>query len=260
MKRKKEYKEEIVSRYKRGETMEEISKDFPVCRRTIGRWLNHWNVDKRTLSRAVHLSRMNDCSLNRKQISVIEGELLGDGSLQKYKNRQHGDYYFILNSTVLGHCLLLKSELPDGLSCEKTPYEVGRKIRDSPIWSFKTRSCPDFTKLRERWYESGKKEVPKSLSLNKTSLYHWYIGDGSIRKKSNKPYYIFFSTDGFTKKSIKLLSEKLTNLGYETRIWQSSNPKTGCGLRIFLLREASIKFLNNITNKIPEYDYKWKIN
>ena len=77
---------------------------------------------------------------------------MGDSCLQKYKNRKHIDFYFVLNNIIKGHCVNVKISLPTGLFNDNTPYTLKREAcKLGVIYELKSRSDPYLTKQRKRW-------------------------------------------------------------------------------------------------------------
>lgn len=260
-----EQKRKILGRYQRGESMNSIAQKCSVCGRTIGRWLDIWNEKKRTRAEQIHLAKTNTFQFTNHHIEVLEGELLGDGSLIKYPHRPLADYCFALNNTVKNHCLLVKEELPGPLFATGSPWYATKhgQWAKQGQWVLKSRSHPSLTELEDIWYRDRIKVVPESLTLTRTVLYFWYIGDGGLVARSNIKRggvpYIRFATDGFSESDVNLLLKKLKEMGYDSTLNKCSSPKKGAGLRIALTADSTRKFVDEIKNPIPEYEYKWRL-
>ena len=73
----------------------------------------------------------------------------------------------------------------------------------------RTRNYQPFTHQRSRWYPNGIKCIPEDIKLDPLSLAHWYWGDGAT---SNNGYRMVFHTDGFQKKDVYFLRDRLNAL------------------------------------------------
>ena len=121
--------------------------------------------------------------LSARQLTILEGSLLGDGFLAR-KKQAHNACFGVLRSSK-------------DLAYLKWQYRVFKsfcrsKFRVEDVWDertgkaygrarFRTRSLPPFTDEWERWYSSGRKVIPTDLSLTPLSLAVWFADDGSVR-------------------------------------------------------------------------------
>lgn len=73
-----------------------------------------------------------------------------------------------------------------------------------------------FKDLHNKWYENGKKIVPKDLELNPITILVWFLDDGCICKKSKTNLVVKFSTDGFNESNVLFLRKILQDYINET--------------------------------------------
>ncbi|MCS1350364.1 hypothetical protein [Mechercharimyces sp. CAU 1602] len=69
-----------------------------------------------------------------------------------------------------------------------------------------------FSELEEKWYRmrddgTHYKKVPNDLKLTRTSLLHWYIGDGYLVHLRGDPVRVQFCTDRYTDDEIMFLRD-----------------------------------------------------
>lgn len=245
--------DEIVERYvTRQESLKTIAARYGTTPSPIKR---------RLLEAGVEL-RPREYSFSEDQISILEGELLGDGCIY----RRHGNAcHFRLESSVRTHPSYVRDQLPNGVFPNNHPYSVERSTEwgDAIHWILHSRGQKLFDELHEHWYEKyddcNRKIVPDRLELNEISLYHWYIGDGCLSKRRNGSYRIHLSTHGFPDESVHRLQTQLESMGYDNYTSQASHVKTGSGLAIFVSRASSRRLLPRLSarNTIDEYEYKF---
>lgn len=247
------HKEAVKRWYRSRESSAKIAGRIGVHQETVLKWLKRMRVKIRGRSEATHLSRTSTFHWTKKQLEVLEGELLGDGCLQKYVSRPLGNYYFIMCTSSRGHALYLKGVLPKGLFADNSPW-----LSKDGYWNLKSRSAPKLTELRKKWYLEGRKVVPRDLELTPTVCYYWYVGDGCL-EKSWGAYRIRFSTEGFDEESIQRVRRRLAEKGFRARVWSAGmSIKDGAGLRVFLSTKDTSQFLKWIGKpKIQDYGHKW---
>lgn len=185
--------------------------------------------------------------LTREGLDIIEGELLGDGTLEKASanasfshstaNWAYSDFLFnsLINSDVFVK------------SVEFLPPRNNGK----PQKRIRTTSNITFTKIRNIWYPNGIKVVPDGLTLNKVKCLHWYLGDGYTDGK-----VVMFSTCGFKMSEVEFLAGLLTNLGFKSYC----KKRSGGYYIIYICRQDSVKFLEWLGPcPVAGYEHKWRI-
>jgi hypothetical protein len=182
-------------------------------------------------------------------VEIIEGELLGDGSLEATPTSGNSGF---VHSTANFHYsiyleqALLKSDI--SVSSETLPP---RKINGKMQRRIRTPSNQSFRQMLLDWYPLGIKIVPEKLILTKTKCLHWYLGDGYVGGKNSR-----FSTCGFTWGEVHRLAEMLGKLGFKTSVDRHSG-----GYPVLrLLTAASRDFLDWIGPcPVIGYEHRWNL-
>ena len=201
-------------------------------------------------SEANHLRQANHYNLSQEATEWINGELLGDGSLDsqsKYSARfrygsKYPEYIEYIRDT-------LKS-----FGMEQAGKILTQKDKRYGSFSYKYNSLSyvELLPLYKQWYPEGKKIVPKDIVLTPLVCRQWYIGDGSLIKRKtrkDKPY-IVLCTCGFSVEDVNQLIKKINNLRIEAKRYS--------GNTIHISTYFVKKFLNYIGQpKVKCYQYKW---
>lgn len=163
---------------------------------------NYWpDIDKPTTKKEAVASLP---PLNEKQISVLVGSLLGDGSIGTPR-------------TSGTKCKMRKSQI----SCRAEYLEWHGEIfgnyskrltynRAGKVCTFSTIHHQQFSDYRKIWYPLGKKIVPTEVELTPISVAVWYCDDGHLSKKSRT---IYLSTNCFSENEVDDLCGKLLRMG-----------------------------------------------
>lgn len=225
----------------------QIAKEYKYGIATIRRWLIKFDISRRTKSEAIHLAEANDCNITPKLLEIINGQLLGDANLCAYTQysacfrwgQKHNEYIQYIKGTF-ANCGI------DG--------GIIRKNKDRNNYRFQTCSYPEFYPLREKWYPSGKKIVPRDIELTRDTCLHWYLGDGGINNKKNRRSFITLATCCFPEKDVEFLVEKLKDLGFNAARQLYKNK-----IIIYISTYSTEDFLNYIGKKCPVecYNYRW---
>jgi len=189
-------------------------------------------------------------------IEWIDGFSLGDGYISKnnyfswcLKHKEFSDYM----------ANIFRPLLPVTRSYTTKEYKytnINRTIRPKKLFMGSTKSHPDIMIQRRRWYPDGKKIVPKDVNLTSKSVLLWYLGDGLLIKLT-KSVCIELCTDGFSKKCIDLLAEKLNKLDIFSSI--KKNKKNQYRIIINLNSIRRFFCLIGWESPIKCYDYKFNI-
>ena len=199
-----------------------------------------------------------DIPLTKEFLSILNGELLGDGSLRcewgfqgRYKHdNKHKSYIVWLRNEFK------KSKLPVGKIYERLHSGAFSK-RKVITYSFYSGSTKQFGDLYRKWYPNGKKIIPNDLKLNKLMLRHWYLGDGTLvktsgRNKNNKCIKIY--TDAFLKSDILRMIKQIRNLVGVSPTYQKSRNN------IFIKNDEVKKFLDFLgRSPVKCYQYKFEL-
>jgi recombination protein RecA len=193
----------------------------------------------------------NNCEPTPRQIEVIYGSMLGDGSISNgIKNKKPCQSIFEVK-----HCdkqkdyvewkyMELKSLCPTGTKKVKN----GERIQ----WRIRTFHHPFFTRLRKLFYPKGVKIITKEIldNIGVLGLAVWYMDDGTLSKHGN---HIKFCTCSFSERDNLILSQWLEN-----RFLIKTEIKIYSGYRFLIVDLASRKRLIEIIKQavIPCMKYK----
>ncbi len=246
----------------------EIAKMCRCSQPTIVYWLNKFQILLRSKSEAARIARSNHVTLSDDLLEFLNGELLGDGHLTRYKwsasvcfsvkHRSHLEWL----SKVLAHYGINQSgRILRRESWHRFPGS-GKKLRHDITFYYGSRRYVELNDLQNRWYRSATKKerakgrkffkvIPPDLKLTPLICRQWYIGDGSLSKDCG---YVTMCTNDFTINEVKLLVRKIRVNGLLATYQRYNNT-----IRI---PKAGVKdFLNYIGPcPIKCYEYKWNLN
>jgi len=235
-----------------GKTFAELERQYGIPWYTFSYYVRKYGFPRRTHQEWVRLGLGQQCKITDEGISILEGELLGDGCIS-WKTPgfsafyQHTSKYFDYIKwlfDILGAA---------GIDCG------GNIIRREREWgvTYYRRSLTYTTlaPIRGRFYPHGVKIVPPDMALDRIRARHWYLGDGCLaHPKARKSPHIQFSTDGFDDNSREILASLLAAAGFRPRLY---------GLRIQLGPKDVRGFLDWIGPCPAEidhiYGYKWQV-
>lgn len=156
-----------------------------------------------------------DSIINDDLKSIIDGMLMGDGSITIYENTKVGRLSIgSVHKEFAQYC----SNLLKPYGASEPHFNSGEKGKG--MWSTRTFSHPDFYEQRQRWYPNGKKDIPSDIIFNKMFLTLWYLGDGCLSGGNGEENsrYLYFATQGFPEKSLQdIVIPKFNSIGIETR-------------------------------------------
>jgi hypothetical protein len=205
-----------------------------------------WSVQDRLRRQGIPLtghrtSPTHRTSLSERQQEVIDGELLGDGHLQRRRAENAARLRWSFKSRQ--HIDLLCDEF-----AEFDPTVRRRRDRDG--WTMWTQSNQFLTGQHDRWYGTGMKRVPRDLRLTPLAAFHWYIGDGSIDKNQ----YAVICSEGFPTEDNEFLVSLLAQIGIPASLQRRGD----IGHRIYLGAKGTQPFLDYIGHcRVLDYAHKW---
>lgn len=199
---------------------------------------------------------MEEYQLTNNQLEIINGALLGDGTISK-PCEGHPNSVFVYSSKIKEHVVFVTTPLYN-LTSEKGQLsflEVYDKRTEKVYnrYTFRTLTNTIFTKIRNKWYPEGKKIIPSDLKLTPLICLIWYLGDGYLSSNGNKTSQeLIFSTDCFTKEDLEaILLPQLRE--FEAHIRGKQNK-----FHIVIPHRKIKNFLNYIGScPVEEYKYKW---
>lgn len=225
---KQDLADQIQLIYDQGFSTGEVSRRLEVNVLKVKRYLSQmgYEFSQADGSRRSTKSRFDNVELNTKLLEIIEGNLLGDGSITIQKNTSKP--HLVPRSAVYAHDTksfaqiqwLMKLLEDNGLpvrerinfksACQheiKSGPNAGTIVNHKDKFGFKSTAQPSLLELREKWYKP-KKIIPIDLNLTPIMLLHWYLGDGSLGATKYANYVIFY-TYGFTKENVHFLQHRL---------------------------------------------------
>lgn len=175
---------------------------------------------------------------------ILDGHLLGDGSVFKTGTDCKRDAVFVISSKHEEYLQWIVNSTQTFSTCKVTLYDVWDKRTQKYYHrcTIKSYSHPLLTERRNLWYPEGKKIVPRNLTLTSRTILRWYMDDGHIHSKG-----IYFSTNGFTPEDTIFLRRLLTDfLGIKVTTQYHSNGKYRLFIPIRGTRQGVASTNNNI--------------
>lgn len=229
----------------------QIAKICKVTYETIRRWLKYFNIILRSDGEAVHLRQNHHCNLSQEAIEWLNGELLGDGSLNSNCIYSANIQY---SSKYLEYINYISNTLQSfGIEQIGKIQKVYHKERGNISYHYKSRYYPELLSIYKKWYPRGKKIVPKNINLTSLTCRQWLIGDGCLKYSKGGSPYIELYTCGYSISNVKSLVKKLTGLGFKVMRWAYHN---SIGISTISTKD----FLNYIgTCPVKCYQYKFTV-
>jgi len=198
---------------------------------------------------------------------VIEGCLLGDASLRKWKkDGPNANAYFAKTNKYYDHIAYVSSLLFPAKKEEEAIKEKKGSGDYSHLTHFHLRSLtrPELNVYFERWYphwNDYNKVVPEDIEITPTVLLHWFLDDGSSyrrKDRSTKGVYIILSTECFSLAEQNMLCEKImSTFGIYCKPYPTNS---GVGHRI-CVTQSQTKAVYEVIGYSPvsSLRYKWKM-
>jgi len=201
---------------------------------------------------------------NSKIMSILIGDLLGDGHIRLGSNQKSGRMEFTFSTQNLPYLNYLKFVAYQEICTmtKPTPWPNPNTGKEVTQYWFSSRYLPFIRELHENWYikvnNKNVKIVPKNIGqlLKPAGLAHLIMGDGYCSNRS-----VILCTDNFTEVEVELLIKVIhKNFGLvatkarrkresEVICWRIRFPAS----EIFKLREIVVPHM------IPEMLYKLNI-
>jgi hypothetical protein len=182
------------------------------------------------------------------QISILEGILISDGSLNSPVNS------FSTRLTLgFKYKETLERIIKDLNPIQFSKIYESKRIRlvnEITGYHCKSLSYGDLTEFKNRWYYNGIKRIDLSVKINPNFLYWWYVCDGYMTK-----YGMCLCTESFTENDILFIIQKLKEHSIDSKMLKRK--------RILISRKSTIDILGMIELENieiqKEYSYKFKI-
>lgn len=232
-------------------TLSKIAKLCGVNHVTIYHWMKKFNIPFRSHGYAIHLALANYCDLSKEAKDFIDGELLGDGSLQ---SRSNYSAKFIYTSKYKEYINYISKILKSfGIKQSGKIVKYYNKKRNCYTHHYSSCDYVELLPIYKKWYPSGKKIIPKDLELNPLILRQFYIGEGCLRHHKKGRPNIVLSTEAFVYNDIENLCQKLNKLDFKVSMHKKYNNHT-----IYISSYSTKDFLNYIDGcPVACYRYKW---
>lgn len=151
---------------------------------------------------------INNVPLSDRSKEIILGSLLGDGSLKIHKGYKNARFSFRHSIKNKDYFFWKVSQLKEisSIQCFWLQKKGGYSQRDK--LRYQSRAIVELTEMYELTHKQNKLRIRRKW-LNKMtplSLAIWWLDDGSIISNGRKGV---FCTDGFEKKSVKVLAKYL---------------------------------------------------
>lgn len=231
-------------------SISQIAEEKKVDSSSIRRWLNNYNIPIRSKGEGRHLrNKENHCNLSPEAIEWINGELLGDGCIQKSSNYT---VKFGYSSKHLEYIEYVRDTLKSfGIKQAGKINVCYHKRYGCYSYHYSSLCYPELIAIYKKWYPNNKKTIPNDLKITPLTLRQHYIGDGCLMHRNDSRPFITLATCGFGIFGVELLVKQLIQLGINATRKITEN-------RIGISVESTEYFLKYIGEcPVQCYQYKW---
>lgn len=224
-------------------SIQQIARDCKIDYTAVRNWFKKLNIPLK--GRGKRISEGNSVHLSEYHLQILDGLMLGDGNLDSESSRSasycHSSKY---KETLCNIQKILPLEWYN-LFRHKTTLANGKTY-----YGYKLQSCHylDLKPIFDRWYSNSIKRVPQDIELTKLSLYHWYVGDGSLNEDGS----IVFATHCFSNDCLKVLKDKLNEKGIVCSVCSSNVIRIPA-----YYTPRFFELIGPVSNL--EYKYKWDV-
>lgn len=202
-------KENLIGLYKKMSTCE-IAKKYGVTQRAVSTKLKRAGIEIRGLQEAQNL-KANHITISHDIKNLIEGNLLGDGSIHYAPNKKSFCYRHSEKHKEMLNYLINKFKKVGVDSLKLSKDRLG-------YYRFTTKYYREFKYFRDRWYPDGIREIPKDLNITPDMLKYWYLGDGSYNNKSKSQNITLCNDSKVLNRHI--LVKELRSLGLKISVYK----------------------------------------
>jgi hypothetical protein len=151
---------------------------------------------------------MKHVPLSAEVIEIILGSLLGDGSLKIHKNYKNARFAFRHSITQADYFYWKVKKLQDIVSARSVFEQKPDGFSSKKKFRFQSRALASLTDLHNETHKRNSLVIQRKWLNRMTakSLAIWWFDDGSLISNGRKGV---FCTDGFDKKSVKVLAQYL---------------------------------------------------
>lgn len=223
-----------------------------------------WTINDRLKRFEIPIHRNeNIYELTELQKEVLDGVLLGDGCLTKYKNHPKWNAQLVYLSKSEQHVKFVGQYFENILSGKGYTYRKIFDKRTNKYYEqnkFRTIHCTGLTEQYKRWYPNGKKIIPNDLILTPLKCLMWYIGDGGlVSDGGRRTQYVKLSSHCFSyEQQVNILIPQLNIFNARLQIvdrYKDESPMYA----IYIPHKSIKEFLEYIGGcPFSDYQYKWE--
>ena len=208
--------------------------------------------------KANHVTRVLP-SMNKTQIQVMYGSVLGDGICAFSTDKDINAYYEFCNSEKQKDYFDKKVQL-----FIKMPNRLQTRISGygSNMYSCRLNACKEATELHHLGYINKTRKITKEYLdiMDTLGLTIWYLDDGSRNKSreelsccsTNKYSRATFSAYRYSEDDVKVITSWMNERGYDSSFHMTTRNGRKLGYIISLSSKGSQKFFADIARYIPE--------
>lgn len=219
----------------------DIAEECEVKPNTIRKWRRKYSIDSGS---DYEYDSKKLSSLTSHQIDVIQGSIMGDGSLTS----NGSTHTFRLSSGSSEYLEYIANTLPDGMLGD---YRYKASTANKDWFDLRTLGHDDFSELRVWWYADGSKSIPDDFEINSTILLHWFIQDGGLSDQYNPR----ISASWLTEQEMSSISSQLNqSFSLKSKVHNS----TETSVTLYVPSDEVCKFYRIIGScPVEDYVYKW---
>ena len=193
------------------------------------------------------IRKANHVKLNRKTREILDGLLLGDGTLST--KRQNISALYEQGDKNLSYLVWL-SRLLQGCGIKQSGQIYRMKKVVNKAYKLKTLTYFELGEIRQRWYPNNKKAIPRNFRITPTSLKFWYIGDGNF---SDSP---LIDSSIFSMYALQAISKQFRYIGFRHTLRQFKDR-----IRLRISRHSQERFIHYICSDDIGFPgaYRYKI-
>ncbi len=228
-------------------SLTEIAQMYRTNASTVHKVFARLGIERRRPAEAADEAATKSVSLRASILELLEGELLGDGYLRRYKNGA----VFSYTTKFYDYAVWLIEQLEnEGIECSNiTEYQHDA---GNVVFKFQTLAYKELADLHDKWYGSeDHKRLPGDFTLTPLKLRQWFIGDGSNVTESKAKYIACYSS--FSSGDKERLKRMLEGVVGRSLVFHEGGNK-------FYINADAVKALFDFIGPCPVgcYEYKWK--
>lgn len=221
------------------------------------------NINIRNKSDGQTINRKDDNFILN--LPVIDGSLLGDGSLDIWNNKSNISIpYFHKKNIYYDHILYVANNIFLKNPESRITHYINPKNEKYQYFHISSLTHKTLLPLYNKWYpekSNYKKVIPEDIEISSELLLNMFMDDGTSfhrRKKSKtKQIIITICSESFTRDNQEMFCEKI-NKKFNIDI-KTTPCSSGTGWRIRVPQSQTNQFYEIIGScPVPSLSYKWK--